>query len=279
MEMVKQLLFVSATPGEFETGVSSVVAEQVIRPTGLLDPAIIVKPTRDQVHDLAEEVRKRAEKGERVLVTTLTKRMAEELTRYLKEMKLRVRYLHSEINALDRVEIIRDLRLGKFDCLIGINLLREGLDLPEVSLVAVLDADKEGFLRSWTSLVQVAGRAARHVNGEVIFYADSITRSMRKTIEITNDRREKQARYNKANGIEPRTIIKAISEGIEAYKQAKEIVMEAAGGETEEDLDVLEVIAQLESDMELAARNLQFEKAIVYRDQIEKLKKILREGA
>jgi excinuclease ABC subunit B len=276
-EMAGQVLYVSATPGDEEIQESALIAEQVIRPTGLLDPAITVRPTENQVHDLVDEVRKRAEKEERVLVTTLTKRMAEELTRYLKEMRLRVRYLHSEINALDRVEIIRDLRMGKFDCLVGINLLREGLDLPEVSLVAVLDADKEGFLRSWTSLVQVAGRAARNVEGEVIFYADTVTRSMSRTIRTTNERRARQIRYNKEHGIEPRSIGKAVTEGIEAYRQAKEIVMEAAGGETDRERDIIEVMVQLESDMELAARNLQFEKAIVYRDQIDRLKKVLRE--
>jgi excinuclease ABC subunit B len=200
--------------------------------------------------------------------------MAEELTRYLVEMKLRVRYLHSEINALDRVDIIRDLRLGKFDCLVGINLLREGLDLPEVSLVAVLDADKEGFLRSQTSLIQVAGRAARNVNGEVILYADNITDSMRNAIDITDKRRQKQLEYNKKHGITPRTITKAVKDGIEAYRQAKEIVQDVTG-ETPEEYDILEVISQLESEMEEAARNLQFEKAIVYRDQIARLKKLL----
>ena len=274
MDIVKQLLFVSATPGDFEVSKSPVVAEQIIRPTGLVDPPITVRPTKNQIYDLIEEVKKRAAKKERVLVTTLTKRMAEELTRYLKEMKLRVRYLHSEINALDRVDIIRDLRLGKFDCLVGINLLREGLDMPEVSLVAVLDADKEGFLRSETSLIQVAGRAARNVNGEVILYADNMTGSMKKTIDITNARREKQIRYNDEHGIEPKTIKKAIKDGIEAYRQAKEIVQDVTG-ETEEEYDILEVIAQLEGEMEDAARNLQFEKAIVYRDQIHRLKSLL----
>lgn len=276
MEVVKQVLFVSATPSEFELSKSSVIAEQVIRPTGLLDPPITVRPTENQVYDIAREVRERAKRKERVLVTTLTKRLAEELTRFLKEMKLRVTYLHSEINALDRVEIIRDLRLGKFDCLIGINLLREGLDIPEVSLVAVLDADKEGFLRSGTSLIQVAGRAARNVNGEVILYADKITDAMKKTIETTSARREKQIKFNAENGITPKTIQKAIKEGIEAYRRAKEIVQEASG-ETPEEWDIMEVLTELESDMELAARNLQFEKAIVYRDQIARLKKMLKD--
>lgn len=277
MEIAGRVLYVSATPGEYEVSGSSVVAEQVIRPTGLVDPPISVRPTENQVYDIVSEVRKRAERGERVLVTTLTKRLAEELTRFLKEMKLRVRYMHSEINALDRVEIIRDLRLGKFDCLVGINLLREGLDIPEVSLVAVLDADKEGFLRSGTSLIQVAGRAARNVNGEVILYADTVTDAMRKTIDITNARRERQVRFNVEHGITPKTIQKAIKEGVEAYKRAKEIVQEVTG-ETPEEYDILEVLAELESDMELAARNLQFEKAIVYRDQIARLKKMLKEN-
>ena len=274
MEIVKQLLYVSATPGNHEVSDSAVVAEQIIRPTGLVDPPITVKPTKNQIYDIVEEVKKHAAKKERVLVTTITKRMAEELTRYLAEMKLRVRYLHSEINALDRVEIIRDLRLGKFDCLVGINLLREGLDLPEVSLVAVLDADKEGFLRSQTSLIQVAGRAARNINGEVILYADNMTDSMRNAIEITDKRRRKQLEYNAEHGITPRTITKAIKDGIEAYRQAKEIVQDVTG-ETPEEYDILEVISQLESEMEDAARNLQFEKAIVYREQIARLKKLL----
>jgi excinuclease ABC subunit B len=276
MDVTGRMLFVSATPGEYERKNSTVVAEQVIRPTGLLDPQIFVRPSENQIYDLIEEIRDRAVKKERVLVTTLTKRMAEELTRYLKEIKLRVRYLHSEIDAMERIEIIRDLRLGKFDCLVGINLLREGLDLPEVSLVAVIDADKEGFLRSFTSLLQVAGRAARNVNGKVILYADNITGSMREVIEVTNSRRKKQIEYNKEHGIKPRTIKKAVKEGIESYKLAKEVVREAVG-ETDLEYDISEVIAQLEIDMEKAARNLQFEKAIVYREQIEKLKKKLND--
>jgi len=271
MGIVKQILFVSATPTNYEISQSKVVAEQVIRPTGLVDPPIAVRPTKDQIYDLIEEVKKRAARNERTLVTTLTKRLAEELTRFLKEMKLRVRYLHSEINALDRIEIIRDLRLGKFDCLVGINLLREGLDLPEVSLVAVLDADKEGFLRSATSLIQVAGRAARNVNSQVLLYADNMTESMQKTIDVTNARRERQIKFNEEHGIKPKTIMKAVKDGIEAYRRAKEIVQDVTG-ESEEEYDILEVIAQLESDMEQAARNLQFEKAIVYRDEIARLK-------
>ncbi|HPN73613.1 MAG TPA: helicase-related protein, partial [Candidatus Omnitrophota bacterium] len=241
-----------------------------------MDPEISVRPSSGQIQDIVSEVEKRAAKDERVLVTTITKRLAEELTEYLKGKKLRVRYLHSEINALDRIEIIRDLRLGKFDCLVGINLLREGIDLPEVSLVAVLDADKEGFLRSDTSLIQVAGRAARNVNGQVIFYADTVTDSMRRTIDITRARREKQYRYNLENDIKPRTVKKAIAEGIEAYKKAREIV-EGVTGRSGRDYDSLAVLSELERDMEQAARNLQFEKAIEYRNQIEKLKKTIKQ--
>ncbi len=274
MKVTNQILFVSATPGEFEISQSKTVAEQILRPTGLVDPPISVRSTDGQIYDLVNEIKKRALKKERVLVTTLTKRMAEELTCFLKEMKLRVRYLHSEINTLDRIEIVRDLRLGKFDCLIGINLLREGLDIPEVSLVAVLDADKEGFLRSWTSLIQVAGRASRNISGKVILYADKITDSMRKTIDLTETRRCRQLEFNKDNDITPQTIEKAIIEGVETYKRAKEIVKDVTG-ETEEEYDIRKVISDLEKDMENAARNLQFEKAIVYRNQVHELKKTL----
>jgi excinuclease ABC subunit B len=274
LDTIGQILFVSATPGDYEHDKSAVIAEQVIRPTGLLDPPISVRPSDNQIYDLMEEIKKRAEKKERVLVTTLTKKMAEELTRFLEDMKLRVRYLHSEIDAMERIEIIRDLRLGKFDCLVGINLLREGLDLPEVSLVAVMDADKEGFLRSFTSLLQVAGRAARNVNGEVILYADTITGSMRNAIKVTDRRRKKQIEYNKEHGIEPRTVRKSVKEGIESYKVAREVVREVVG-ETDEEYDISEVIAQLELEMGKAARNLQFEKAILCRDQIERLKREL----
>jgi excinuclease ABC subunit B len=272
MDKVNEVMFVSATPSEYEMANSTEVAEQVIRPTGLMDPPISVRPTEGQIQDIISEVRKRSPRGERVLVTTITKRLAEELAEYLKEMKLRVRYMHSEINALDRIEIIRDLRLGKFDCLVGINLLREGLDLPEVSLVAVLDADKEGFLRSGTSLMQVAGRAARNVNGEVIFYADTMTPSMKRTIETTLARREKQKRYNRERNITPRTVRKAVTEGIDAYRKAREIV-QGVTGKSGKEYDVLAVLAELERDMEQAARNLQFERAIEYRNQIDKLKK------
>ena len=273
-KLVKNQIFISATPSLFEKENSSDIIEQIIRPTGLIDPPIIVKPTENQIDDLIAEIEKRVKQKERTLVTTITKRLAEDLAHYLAEEGIKVKYLHSEINTLDRIDIIRDLRLGKFDALVGINLLREGLDLPEVSLVAVLDADKEGFLRSWTSLVQVAGRAARNVNGEVILYADNVTRSMKKTIDITNERRKKQLEFNQTHGIKPSTIKKAIKEGVEAYRQAKKIVQDATG-ESDREYDILEVLTQLEKDMEQAARNLQFERAIIYRDQIAKLKKML----
>lgn len=275
IEKVNEVLFVSATPGDYELKNSDEIAEQVIRPTGLMDPPISVRPSAGQIQDIVSEVKKRAKVNERVIVTTITKRLAEELADYLKGMKIRVRYLHSEINALDRIEIVRDLRLGKFDCLVGINLLREGIDLPEVSLVAVLDADKEGFLRSDTSLIQVAGRAARNVNGEVIFYADTVTNSMKRTIEITSARRKKQEKYNKDNNITPTTIKKAVTEGIEAYKKARDIV-QGITGRSGKAYDVLNVLSELEKDMEQAARNLQFEKAIEYRNQIDKLKKVIK---
>jgi len=246
----------------------------LIRPTGLLDPPIEVRRTRGQIDDLLEEIRKRAKLKERTLVTTLTKRMAEELARYLNEAGIRVRYLHSEIGAIERVEILRDLRLNKFDCLVGINLLREGIDLPEVSLVAVLDADKEGFLRSQTSLIQVAGRAARNRNGKVIMYADTITGSMQKTISETHRRRKLQAEYNKKNNITPTTIQKEIREGIEAIKKAREIVKDVAG--LRDDIqDVFQVLSDLEKEMEEAARSLQFERAIELRDQIKLIQRKL----
>lgn len=275
------MIFVSATPSEFELDRSrGRIVEQIIRPTGLIDPPIEVRPTKNQVDDLIKEIRLRAEKKERILVTTLTKRLAEDLARYLADFNLRVKYLHSEIDAIERVEILRDLRLNKFDCLIGINLLREGLDLPEVSLVAILDADKEGFLRSQTSLIQVSGRAARHLNGQVIMYADTITASMKKAIDEGTRRRTIQLAYNAKHHIRPRSIEKAVRAGIESYKKAREVIAGVVN-ETEDQFDAATLIADLQHDMELAARNLQFEKAAILRDQIKGLRekyKIGREG-
>jgi excinuclease ABC subunit B len=274
-KIVGDTIYVSATPSEYELKRSvGEVVEQVIRPTGLIDPPIEVRPTKGQMDDLIKEIRERAGKKERVLVTTITKRLSEELARFLKDFGLRVKYLHSEIDAIERVEILRDLRLNKFDCLVGINLLREGLDLPEVSLVAILDADKEGFLRSETSLIQVAGRAARHINGEVIMYADRITKSMKKTIDETVRRREIQIAFNKRHNITPRSIEKAVKEGIESYKKAREVIAEVVE-ENDAQFDITSLIGELQHDMEVAARNLQFERAAILRDQIKELRERL----
>ena len=274
--LMNQVVFISATPGPYELKTAGgTVVEQVIRPTGLIDPTITIKPSEGQIDDLIEQVRVRAERKERVLVTTLTKRLSEDLTQYLSEAKLRVKYLHSEIDAFERVEILRDLRKGEFDCLVGINLLREGLDLPEVSLVAVLDADKEGFLRSATSLIQVAGRAARHINGEVILYADNLTGSMRQMIGETTRRRAKQLAYNEQNHITPTTIIKAIKEGIEGARQAEEFTVKQAG-ETMEQHTVRQTLSELEEEMLVCAKGLQFERAAELRDEIHALKEKYR---
>ncbi len=270
--LMRQVIFTSATPGPYELAKSEgQIVEQVIRPTGLVDPAVTIKPTKGQIDDLIEQVRARAERKERVLVTTLTKRLSEDLTRYLGEAKLRVKYLHSEIEAIERVEILRDLRRGAFDCLVGINLLREGLDLPEVSLVAVLDADKEGFLRSATSLIQVAGRAARHVNGEVILYADQLTGAIRRMVGETQRRRLKQLEYNRQHHITPTTVTNAIKEGIEAFRQAEEFAAEQAGQSVEQH-QIRQTIAELEEEMLVCARSLQFERAAVLRDEVRSLK-------
>ncbi|RME66620.1 MAG: excinuclease ABC subunit UvrB [Verrucomicrobia bacterium] len=270
-EVTGQTLFVSATPGPFELEHSAVVAEQIIRPTGLLDPEITIRPTKGQVEDLIGEIRKAVEAGERVLVTTLTKRLSEDLTEYLREAGIRVEYLHSDIDAIERVEILRRLRQGEFDVLIGINLLREGLDLPEVALVAVLDADKEGFLRSHTSLIQTAGRAARHERGRVLFYADVMTDSIRKTVEVTNYRREKQIAYNKEHGITPRSVKRGIQASLhEPEKLKKEAAIIAEPGTDDE--DVASVIAELEQEMQEAAEALEFERAALLRDQIHALR-------
>lgn len=272
--LTKQVIFVSATPGKDELDKVKEVVEQVIRPTGLIDPEIIVKPSKNQIDDLIGLIRKRAESGERVLVTTLTKRMAEDLSAYLKEMKLQVKYLHSEINTIERVSILRDLRLRKFDCLVGVNLLREGLDLPEVSLVVVIDADKEGFLRSTTSLIQVSGRAARNVNGQVILYADKMTGSMQRAIDETKRRRKIQLAFNRKNKITPRSIKKAIKESIGASLDAEDLVVKSTGQELG-DYDIEVAIAQLQEQMQSFARDLQFEKAAIVRDEIIKLKEKL----
>jgi len=274
-KLIGQTVFVSATPGPYEMRASrEKIIQQVIRPTGLVDPEMEVRPIEGQVDDLIHEVRERAKKGERTLVTTLTKRMAEDLSAYLKEANLKVTYLHSDLDAFDRVEVLKNLRLGNVDCVVGINLLREGLDLPEVSLVCVLDADKEGFLRSATSLIQVAGRAARHLNGRVILYADHVTDSMKQAMQETERRRKIQLEHNRENKITPRSIQKAIREGIEtaALEEAEEVVREAAGFSPEQS-DVEEAVAEMEEEMELAARNLHFERAAAIRDQIADLRK------
>ena len=273
--LVRPITFASATPDDYEIAKSEgAVTEQLIRPTGLIDPPITVKSTNGQIDDLIKEVRERAAKKERVLVTTLTKRLAEDLARYLSELGLRVKYLHSEMDAIERVEVLRDLRLNKFDCLVGINLLREGLDLPEVSLVAILDADKEGFLRSGTSLIQVAGRAARHLNGAVIMYADTLTKSMKHAIDESIRRRKIQTEFNRVNKITPRSIEKAVKEGIESYKKAREVIAGVVE-ETEDQYDLTALIGELQHDMEVAARNLQFEKAALLRDQIKEMREKL----
>ncbi len=271
MKATGHIIFTSATPGPFEREVAGIPVQQVVRPTGLVDPPVEVRPLNGQIDDLIEEVRKRAEKKERVLVTTLTKKTAEDLTEYLLNIGLRVKYLHSEIGAIERVEILRGLRKSDFDCLIGINLLREGLDLPEVSLVAILDADKEGFLRSETSLIQTAGRASRHIHGQVIMYAEHVTESMRRMIEVTSARRVKQLEYNKKYGITPRGIQKAIQESLAEQKEARE-VEEGVVKETGVEYNVVQVIGELEREMLEAAESLEFERAAILRDQIYELK-------
>ena len=267
-----QTIYVSATPAPREIGWSQGrVAELVVRPTGLIDPKVTVKPLKGQIDDLMEEVRKRGDKKERTLVTTLTKRTAEELTDYLRDIGIRVQYLHSEIGAIERVEILRSLRKGEFDVLVGINLLREGLDLPEVSLVAILDADKEGFLRSETSLIQTAGRAARHLNGEVILYADVMTQSIQKFLAVTEKRRARQIAYNTEHGITPRSVNRAVEESL-AVQEDQHAAAAGLLRETTTDLDVTETIRELEGEMLKAAEDLQFEKAALLRDQIKELK-------
>lgn len=288
-ELVNQVIYVSATPGDYELEKSGgVYVEQIIRPTGLIDPEIEVRPVKGQIDDLIGEIRKRAERKERVLVTTLTKKMAEDLTDYLDKLNIKVRYIHSDIDALERVEIIRDLRMGDFDVLVGVNLLREGLDLPEVSLVAILDADKEGFLRSERSLMQTAGRTARNVNGKVIMYADTITESMRKMIDETNRRRKLQMEYNEKHGITPKTIYKSVEEILSstsiadvrkkdyereeaAMLKVVEPVIKYMSNDQKKEL-----IEQMTEEMYAAARDLEFERAAYLRDEIEKLKKLIK---
>ena len=266
---VPQLICVSATPAPYELGEAGQVVEQLIRPTGLLDPPVTVKPTKGQIDDLLSEVNKAVQGGGRVLVTTLTKRMAENLTDYLKENGVKVRYMHSDIDALERIDIISGLRSGEFDVLCGINLLREGLDLPEVELVAILDADKEGFLRSETSLVQTIGRAARNARGRVIMYADEMTGSMQRAISETDRRRAVQQAYNEAHGITPRTIVKQVEDTIGITSKAKR-------AENVKVQDIPEEIEKLKALMKVASAQLDFERAIEIREQIAELKKRLR---
>ncbi len=271
-KMTGLTIFVSATPAAFEMQVSNTVVEQIIRPTGLLDPLIEVREAQGQVEDLIGEIHHAVEEGERVLVTTLTKRMSEDLTAYLRERTIKVEYLHSDIDAIERIEILRNLRRGDFDVLVGINLLREGLDLPEVALVAILDADKEGFLRNRTSLIQTAGRAARHERGRVILYADNSTDSVRQTLEITNDRRKKQTEYNERHGIIPQSVKRGDQASLHFNDRVEEsdpVNVKDAGG----DKDVAAVIAELESEMLEAANSLEFEQAALLRDQIDLLRK------
>ncbi len=270
-----QLVYVSATPGPYELEHSPEMTEQIIRPTGLLDPVVEVRPIDGQIDDLIGEINKRTKKNERVLITTLTKKMSEDLTDYLKEIGMKVAYLHSEIKTLERIEVIRDLRVGKYDVLVGINLLREGLDIPEVSLVSILDADKEGFLRSERSLIQTMGRAARNENGKVIMYADKITDSMQKAIDETDRRRTVQQEYNEKHGITPQTIRKEVRDVIQATVAAE--APEAYDSETKQvkkmtKKEKQKVIENMEKEMKQAAKNLDFEKAAELRDVLLELK-------
>ena len=275
-ERVYQALYTSATPGPYERTVSAQIVDQIIRPTGLVDPEVVIRPTKGQIDDLIGEIRGRVKQGQRALVTTLTKRMSEDLADYLAELGMKVHYLHSEIHTLERVEILRDLRLGVYDVVVGINLLREGLDLPEVSLVAILDADKEGFLRSDTALIQTIGRAARHVEGQVIMYADKVTDSMQRAIDETNRRRAVQQAYNEEHGIEPQSIVKEVRDLTERVRAVAEDKVEyRVGGLPKAEVGFL--IQELETQMKEAAGNLEFEKAALLRDQIFELRKQLED--
>ncbi len=285
LDRANQVVFLSATPSDFEISRSTQVVEQIIRPTGLIDPEVMIRPTKGQIDDLLHEIRERALREQRVLVTTLTKKMAEDLTDYLLEMGVRARYMHSEIDTLERVQIMRELRLGDFDVLVGINLLREGLDLPEVSLVAILDADKEGFLRSETSLIQIIGRAARNVDGQVVMYADNVTESMKRAINETNRRRRAQSEWNEAHGIDPQTVRKRVSDILELVQS------EAPKGDRRrreveprrpidlEGDDLTRLIMSLEDEMHEAAKELRFEYAARLRDEVNELRRELREVA
>mgnify|MGYP005809498559 FL=1 len=276
---IDKKIFISATPGDFEKEVSSQIVEQIIRPTGLVDPEIELHPTEGQVNDLINEINKIVEKKERVFVTTLTKRMAEDLTEYLSHKNIKVRYLHSEIQSLERVEILRDLRLGVFDVLIGVNLLREGLDVPEVSLVAIMDADKEGFLRCETSLIQTIGRSARNANGKVIMYADKITDSMKLAIDETKRRRKLQLEYNKIHNITPKTIVKPVENNllalVQSYRSVEDIIAEGMSELKIDKKDLPKLLNKLEKDMQKAAKILDFERAAEIRDKIKQLREML----
>jgi excinuclease ABC subunit B len=261
-DYMRNVIFVSATPGDYELGISSQIAEQIIRPTGLVDPPVEVRKTKGQILDLISEINNTTKRGDRVLVTTLTKRLAEELSEYLAEKNIKTRYLHAEIDTLERSEIIRQLRLGDFDVLVGINLLREGIDIPEVGFIGILDADKEGFLRDQRSLIQIIGRAARNVNSKVVLYADNITESIKKALEETNRRRNIQLEFNKKHGITPTTIVKPIKEKLVEVKDVKHIPKK----------EIPKMIVDLELEMRDAADNLDFEKAIFLRDKINRLK-------
>jgi excinuclease ABC subunit B len=291
LERINQAVFLSATPGPYELRVSSQVVEQVVRPTGLVDPEVVIKPTKGQIDDLITQVNDRITRGDRVLITTLTKKMAEDLTDYLLEQGLRVRYLHSNVDTIQRIEILRGLRLGDFDVLVGINLLREGLDLPEVSLVAILDADKEGFLRSETSLVQTMGRAARNVDGQVIMYADKITDSMQRALDLTNRRRERQVAYNLEHGINPQTIRKAVGDILSLLRPDNTAPVPGKDRRRQRERDkvqrelkslpqqeIARLIQTLEEEMHEASAELKFEYAARLRDEINDLRRELRDA-
>ena len=272
LNITNEIIFASATPGNFERENGGNPIEQIIRPTGILEPPIEIRPLKDQIDNLIEEIRKRSEKNERILVTTLTKKTAEDLTSFLKKINIKVQYIHSDVDAIERVEILRELRKGDVDCIVGINLLREGLDLPEVSLVAILDADKEGFLRSESSLIQTAGRAARHIEGLVIMYADNITNSIQNTMNKCDKRRIKQINYNKKNNISPKAINKSIQDSLKNLYENADSVVKKAIITTGKDYDINEIINQTEKEMLEAAEKLEFEHAALLRDKLKKLK-------